>query len=304
MYFVLGLTLSRAVDRVTKVGELSSFLSADNKAQTKTIAKAIPLDTTTMQNNKYSHFSSDLPECENATIPSDLFVPIFILNRDRLLSLQQSIESYYQTLKSPFEIIILDHQSTYPPTLEYMQHLRDERNVTVISLTDPDFATLLESCKQIIQTYLQEHPDVEYYVFTDADIALLRTRHDLLLFLAANLAACPQIKQVGPHLQVSDIPLHYENHKGVVIQHAPLWKSIPNVATWEGIGYHVVRRKIDTTFAMRRRGDPFARLSKPSLRTYAPFAAVHVDWYYNSSNLPPDKIWYTQRMNEDINHWR
>lgn len=57
----------------------------------------------------------------------------------------------------------------------------------------------------------------------------------------------------------------------------------PPMATWNMIGYHIGISPIDTTFAMRRRGYRFARLQRPSIRAYAPYAAVHVDWYQNSS---------------------
>eukprot|EP00571_Detonula_confervacea_P016822 CAMPEP_0172300408 /NCGR_PEP_ID=MMETSP1058-20130122/2511_1 /TAXON_ID=83371 /ORGANISM="Detonula confervacea, Strain CCMP 353" /LENGTH=65 /DNA_ID=CAMNT_0013010179 /DNA_START=23 /DNA_END=217 /DNA_ORIENTATION=+ len=61
-------------------------------------------------------------------------------------------------------------------------------------------------------------------------------------------------------------------------------------------------KKIDTTFAMRRRDESFKRLSGPSLRAYAPYAAVHVDWYDDSENLPEDKVFYKNRQS-GVNNW-
>ena len=55
-------------------------------------------------------------------------------------------------------------------------------------------------------------------------------------------------------------------------------------------------------FAMRRRHVPMIRLLGPYLRAYAPYAAVHVDWYDDSKNLPKDKIFYKKRQS-GVNNW-
>ena len=68
-----------------------------------------------------------------------------------------------------------------------------------------------------------------------------------------------------------------------------------------GVGYHLAAAPIDTTFAMFRRSTPFGRFVKPSLRAYAPYGAVHVDWYHNSSNYPEDKKYYLERA--QTNNW-
>lgn len=179
------------------------------------------------------NFSSDLEGCHPVRIPSDLFVPIFLLTRDRLSVLKQSIESYQHILKTPFEIIILDHNSSYPPTLKYLHNLRQDKNnyITVETLKAPTWTGALQECNEIIGHYLRNHIYVDYYVFSDPDIALLRSRSDILLFLAANLASCPQYNQVGPGLQISDIPKNYttkvEGGKTVYDQHKRFWNGVP-----------------------------------------------------------------------------
>ena len=56
---------------------------------------------------------------------------------------------------------------------------------------------------------------------------------------------------------------------------------------------------------MYKWGVPFRRLTRPSLRAYAPYAAVHVDWYYDSDsdNLPADKVYYMQQQSGVDNWW-
>jgi len=250
--------------------------------------------------------SVDFSLCTNATVPSDLFIPIFIMTRDRISSFQQTLESYQRTFTSPFEIIILDHDSTYPPMVQYLQELKMNQGITVVPLKATNWTGGLTEANSIIQDYLDRHPSVQFYVFTDPDIAFLRTAPDVLLFYAGLLQSCPEFKTVGPGLQISDIPSRFtkkvSNGKQVFEQHSRFWTDVPNIATWNGVGYHVAKHPIDTTFAMYRRNVPFKRLQGPSLRAYAPYAAVHVDWYDDSENLPADKVFYAKRQ-MGANNW-
>ena len=243
------------------------------------------------------------------SVPNNTFVTIFVMVRDRLSCLQASLESYHDTISSPYEIVILDHNSTYPPTVQYLHELQTKQNnnISIVALTQKTWKLALIQADDIIRNYLNENPHVGYYVFTDPDIAFLRTSPDVLLFYAGLLRSCPSIRTVGPGLQISDIPPHFtktvNGGKSVYEQHSQFWNSVPNMATWNGLGYHVVNKLIDTTFQMRRRGDGFVRLQGPSLRAYAPYAAVHVDWYDDSENLPEDKVYYKKRQSGKVNNW-
>jgi len=249
----------------------------------------------------------DLENCSKALVPSDLFVPIFVMTRDRISSLQKSLHSYWDTIKSPFEIIILDHFSTFPPMVEYIQQLAaTQNNVSVISLVQKAWDAAVVEASQHIQNYLALYPHVSFYVFTDQDVAFPRAAPDVLLFYAGLLTSCPDIKIVGPALQISDIPSHFSgavNNQTVYEWESRFWRGVPNMVTWNGIGYHVAVQPIDSTFAMFRRDTKFARHIEPSLRTYAPYAAVHVDWYLDSKNLPADKLYYVAHQSGRVNHW-
>mmetsp|Transcript_25289 Transcript_25289/g.53418 ORF Transcript_25289/g.53418 Transcript_25289/m.53418 type:complete len:330 (-) Transcript_25289:109-1098(-) len=241
-------------------------------------------------------------------VPDDTFVPIFMLTRDRITSLKKTIDSYYKTIKSPFEIIIIDHDSDYPPMVDYLKELEVEKKITVHRLDGKlRWKQALEQSNDIIQDYLKEHPDVESYVFTDPDIAFEQSAPDVLLFYAGLLKACPKHKVVGPALQISDIPDYYTQtvfsvHNSVYEQHSKFWEKVPSIANWNGLGIHIVPQDIDTTFGMYRRETPFKRMTRPSIRAYAPYAAVHVDWYDHSDNLPADKIYYKNRE-KGYNNW-
>jgi hypothetical protein len=248
----------------------------------------------------------DLETCSQALVPNDLFVPIFMMTRDRVSSLQKVLQSYWDTIESPYEIIVLDHFSTFPPMVEYLQHLAaTQQNVSVVSLEQENWFAAVGEANKLIQNYLEGHPHVSFYVFTDQDVAFLRTAPDVLLFYAGLLKSCPEYKIVGPALQISDIPSHFLGsfrNQTVYEWESNFWRAVPNMATWNGIGYHVADQPIDSTFAMFRRDTKFARLQRPSLRTYAPYAAVHVDWYHDSKNLPADKLYYVEHQS-GVNNW-
>jgi len=279
----------------------------------KTVEVKVPEEPSAnvpLEVSKETMDSVDFSLCTNAMVPRDLFIPIFIMTRDRISSFQQTLESYQRTFTSPFEIIILDHDSTYPPMVQYLHELKMNQSITVVPLKEKNWGMkgggALKEANSIIQDYLDQHPRVQFYVFTDPDIAFLRTAPDVLLFYAGLLQSCPKFNTVGPGLQISDIPSRFtkkvSNGKQVFEQHSRFWTDVPNIATWNGVGYHVAKHPIDTTFAMYRRNVPFKRLQGPSLRAYAPYAAVHVDWYDDSENLPADKVFYTKRQ-MGANNW-
>lgn len=251
--------------------------------------------------------SADRPNCTATTVSSDIFVPIFVLTRDRVTDLQQTLESYRRTLSSRYEVIILDHNSTYPPMLEYLQILRRRSNLTVHTLSEPVWDDALAHADRLIQDYLRQRPDVQYYVLTDPDIALLRTQPDILIFFAGILTACPDVRVIGPHLQISDIPARfqgkYQGHSAYEWE-SQFWKdTVPYMAEFRGVGYHFAEQLIDTTFAMRRRTQRFARITCPCVRTYAPYAAVHLDWYLDSQHPPVDKQYYLRHSFGGVNNW-
>jgi hypothetical protein len=246
---------------------------------------------------------TDMENCSHSFVSNNVFVPIFILSRDRVTSLRQVVQSYNRTLSSPHEIIILDHQSTYPPMLEYLRELKSS-GVRVHALKEEDWTIMLEESADFIQQHLDARPDVEFYVFTDSDIALVRSSPDMLLFFAGLLRSCRELMVIGPHLQISDIPKTYADQPTVIEKHSRFYNGVPNMATWNGVGFQFGVHDIDTTFAMRRRDQRFGRLQRPSVRTSAPYAAVHIDWYYDSSSLPEDKVWYQNHSQPSVNHWR
>jgi hypothetical protein len=150
-----------------------------------------------------------------------------------------------------------------------------------------------------VQTYLSNHPEVEFYVVSDADISLRGCRHDMLLFMAAVMMACPSLNQVGTSLRIDNIPKHYEMRQKTFKWELQYWNFEKQFAAeWDygGAGrpvfVHLIPAAIDTTFSMHRSKVAFRNLKIPSLRMGAPYMAEHIPWY--SSRPSPDEVWYKQ----------
>ena len=103
-------------------------------------------------------FSADRKRCTPITIPSGTFVPIFVLVRDWLTSLRISLDSFRSTIHTPYEIIVLDHHSSYPPMLTFLGEL-DRNGTEVHSLQSWDWKSALNEAADIIHAYLEKRAD-------------------------------------------------------------------------------------------------------------------------------------------------
>ena len=52
-------------------------------------------------------------------------IPIFIITKDRVTCLKESIESYYLHINDEFEIVIHDNNSSFEGMLNYLAELKD-----------------------------------------------------------------------------------------------------------------------------------------------------------------------------------
>ncbi|CAF2019033.1 unnamed protein product [Rotaria magnacalcarata] len=247
--------------------------------------------------------TSDLKYCvgREGKVASNLQFPIFIITRDRVNSLRRAISSYNR-LSTPWHLIICDHNSTYPPMVAYLDELK-HRGVTIFHIRSSAWSEVIKDIRSYIQQYLAFHPDFKYYVVTDPDIGLNISAPDIMLFFAGVLETCPGVNVVGPALQITNIPDYYRMKQKVITHESQFWRSVPSMATWKGNSYHLAIQPIDTTFAMRRRTTAFVPLHDGTIRTYAPYMAIHLDWYLNSSDPGDDYRWYI-RHQSGINHWR
>jgi len=229
-------------------------------------------------------------------------IPIFIITCDRLKVLKESIQSYYNCIKTPFEIVIIDFGSTYEPTLKYLKNLEHEK-VKVYWKKKINHKIALNSINGNIQDYFKNHPKSNYVV-TDPDIALDNVEGDILRVYAHLLENLPGINVAGPMLRIDDIPDYYPPKKRLISssRHVGYHSREVNTIQYEDKVLRYIFAPIDTTFGMSRAGKHWARHMK-AVRVLSPYSARHLDWYLDSENLTQDQKYYIEHASKKIAHW-
>ena len=229
-------------------------------------------------------------------------IPIFIITCDRLKILRESIQSYYDCIKTPFEISIINFGSTYKPTVEFLRDL--ERSGTVVYWNGriKYIRHLNSQVGHNIQDYFKGHP-ASNYVVTDPDIALDNADGDILDVYSYLLDVLPEISTAGPMLRIDDIPDHYHNKKRVQTLHfRNFWSREINNIEYKNKVIEYINGNIDTTFGMNRAGTHWKRLRK-GIRTMPPYSARHLDWYLDPRHLTPDQKHYVKHASKAVAHW-
>jgi len=229
-------------------------------------------------------------------------IPIFVISSDRLKALKESIQSYYDCIKTAFEIVIIDFGTSYEPTLEYLRQLRN-KDIKIYWNEKISYKGSLNLIDEVIQDYFEDHP-VSNYVVTDPDIVLDNVDGDILDVYSYLLKRFHKFIVVGPMLRIDDIPDYYplkdrllsKSHESVFHRRRVL--TIP----YKDKVIRYIIATIDTTFGMRRAGEDFWR-HRWGIRTLAPYAARHLDWYLDPENLTEDQKYYINHASRRISTW-
>jgi len=229
-------------------------------------------------------------------------IPIFIISCDRLEILKQSIQSYHDCIKTPFEIIIIDFGSTYGPTLEYLKNLEHGKVKVHWKGKVVRSRHFNVHVDEAIQNYFRDHP-MSNYVVTDPDIALDNVDGDILDVYTYLLEKEPEILIVGPMLRINDIPDCYPK-KNETFYYERMFNP-PNIKIktiqYKSKAIKYIFAKIDTTFAMNRMGTHWRRY-RIAIRVLPPYAARHLEWYLDPKNLTPDQKYYMKHASRQITH--
>lgn len=183
-------------------------------------------------------------------------IPVIINNRNLFTWVVEMVNKI-KTYEGVGEIIIIDNGSDYPPLLEWYQ-----TNPCTIHRTDNIGHT---APWQILGDVITNSD----YVITDADMGLLNTPSDTLLYLKDNMDSLG-LDKIGLGLNwgiVKEDSLYY-NHLQSYEKNR--WNSshtnnIYNIA-------------IDTTFALYKKGTPY--FVGGASTTY-PYVARHYPWEFN-----------------------
>lgn len=227
-------------------------------------------------------------------------IPIFILTCDRLEVLKASIRSYNDSIKTPFEIVIVDFGSTYEPTREFLRHLEYEgkkvywRERIIIH-------SEIRCIDGIVQDYLKDRPGSKY-VITDPDIVLDNVEGDVLELYSYLLESISKLDVVGPALRTDDIPDHYPKKEEVVKWETQFQIGKVNTIQYGDKTIRYVFAPIDTTFGMYRAGGIWRGI-KCGIRVLAPYSAKHLDWYLDPENLSPDQKHYLKHGSRRVGNW-
>lgn len=228
------------------------------------------------------------------------FTPVFIIVHDRVACLRTSLASYRTCIKAPLRFVFHDVASTYEPCLAFLQRMRDEGHEVYRSEVN-NHLTVVDT----IRAYLAQHPEIEYYVLTDPDVALYRhTRGDVLDFYL-HLARLHPTRCIGPMLHIDDLPDHYPRKHAVMRRHMDqFWGRADSVehVPFRGRTHAVMRVPLDTTFQFCHRSLPM-RFPRAGIRCLPPYSAKHLDWYLNPAKLTPDQVYYDRHASRAIAHW-
>jgi len=225
-------------------------------------------------------------------------VPIFIIVRDRLEALKRSIDSYHNCIKTPFEIVIHDNDSTYAPTVSFLKQIEEQGAKVYWNKTND-----IRSVNNSVSDWMEKHKNVKYFIITDPDVALDEASGNILDFYKALLVANQHAQVVGPMLEIDNLPDYYPLKKEVIKSHYyQFWQHVPTSLEYGGKKCRVQRAAIDSTFGMYRRGYIW---NGPAvgIRTHAPYAALHLDWYLDPSNLSEDQEYYKNNVSPRIGGW-
>jgi len=231
-------------------------------------------------------------------------IPIFVITCDRLVVLRESLASYRECIKTPFEPIMVDFGSTYKPMVSFLGRL-ESRGIKVYWMNKIDQPGELNQVNICIQDYFKTHPKSDYVV-TDPDIALDNTRGDVLHVYRRFLKINPAAHVVGPMLRIDDIPDYYPLKEALISGELGLHKKFHSqpiqTIMYRRRKIYYITAPIDTTFGMYRAGTTWKRC-RHGIRVLAPYAARHLDWYLDFDNLTPDQDYYTEHAAPTIIHW-
>lgn len=247
----------------------------------------IPLISTSFINNELGKKTCTW-ECGQKT-SSLLKIPIFIITHDRLTCLKESIKSYYRNMKTPFEIVICDMHSSNSDLISYLKEMEKE-GVKVYWSKENYWR---HSIDEIIDSYYDGPEDRSpYFVVTDPDIEIDESDGNILefykLLIEETGANC-----VGPQLRIDDIPDHYPLKKKCIKYNERIfWKENSETINYNGNEIKYIESKIDSTFALYKKGYKKVSKVKSGIRVYPPYSARHSDWYLDLDNLEQDQIEY------------
>lgn len=214
-----------------------------------------------------------------------------IINNRNLLTWPKAMIKKIQNFDSLAEIIIIDNDSSYLPTLDWYKTLPHK----VIKLPNIGHkAPWIHEVNNQIRT--------EFYVVTDPDLDLSNVPNDCLTHLAMCLCRFKEYGKIGLSLDISAIPLDSAYYNHVNTFEKSYWDS-PLIS-------NLIRQApIDTTFAIYNK-KLLNTYKKCGARTDKPYTARHLPWdltehdeefsyYLKHANSSSSYVRFIKNINKD-----
>jgi glycosyltransferase involved in cell wall biosynthesis len=192
---------------------------------------------------------------------------VVINNRDRLSTTKKLVEDLLG--RKTQEIWIIDNDSTYPPLLEWYQHV-------------PEQVKVLRHCNAghlaLWSLGVINNISEDWVFYTDSDIELNPNMPADYQSIMLEAALQYGYDKVGLALAL-DMPDHYWLREQVLRNEHGWWQTTlaPNVYVAD----------TDTTFNLNRKIHQYT-----SIRLAGDFTCKHVPWYVNINNLDPEEQYY------------
>lgn len=226
-------------------------------------------------------------------------MPVFLISFNRGAVLLNTIDSLKEQT-TPVEIIVNDFGSDCPETLSILEEL-ERFGIEVYRRDKISTANELNSVDDVVRDFMARTGSERRYVVSDCDIGFSTSSPDSLQVYECLLDRFSHVECVGPMLRISDIPQNYPLFNKVMNRHIEqFWRNKP---IWVSAGMQKVAclpSPIDTTFAVQRAGSRFHRFKK-GLRIYAPYDAMHVDWYLTEEAFWDSRYFHTSSSR--VAHW-
>lgn len=239
-------------------------------------------------------------------------VPIFLLFKDRVSVLLETIRSLHRHIRTPFEIVIFDDHSTYAPAVNFLNRMA-EAGVHVYRNKKKwqQFDDVTSVISDFIIEYMQTSSLSKYFVLTDPDCALDSAPGDILLVFQAALKSM-NLRTIGSAIRWDDWPQPWPRYEQEFMHATPkvFQYPSPNNRT-----YYYINAPVDTTFAMypwngstkagtvlvgynsRRKDLTFRNDGKDEMaRMLPPLGIRHLDFYFEGDQLPQDYRYYLKQV--------
>lgn len=226
-------------------------------------------------------------------------LPIFLISFNRGRVLQETIESL-RIQERPIDIIVNDFGSDNSETTRVLDDL-EQNGICIYRREKIKSADELNSVDDVVQDHMQRIGEMRNYAVSDCDINFATSSSNSITIFEKLLDRFSHVDCVGPMLRISDIPRDYPLYERVMNRHIEqFWRQRPVWVSLDEQRVPCLPSPFDTTFAIHRAGSSFKRFKK-GLRLYAPYDAMHMDWY-----LTEDSFWKSEYLNssdENISHW-